>query len=102
MFGIILSALNSVIGWIFRSIVIKFGLFFALFFVTTEFTGFVASLVPDSSSVTGLFGNIADEADKKSKEKKKDKAAKSMDMTEIGENIKPIEAKKNDLLLFLN
>ena len=59
MFGIILSALNSVIGWIFRSIVIKFGLFFALFFVTTEFTGFVASLVPESSSVTGLFGNIA-------------------------------------------
>lgn len=59
MFGIILSALNSVIGWIFRSIVVKFGLFFALFFITTEFAGFVAALVPNGSSVTGLFGNIA-------------------------------------------
>lgn len=58
MFGIILSALNSVIGWIFRSIVVKFGLFFALFFIATEFAGFVAALVPNGSSVTGLFGNI--------------------------------------------
>lgn len=50
--------------------------------------------------LVGLFGNIADEADKKSKEEKKDKAVKSLNIAEIGENMKPIEAKKNDLLLF--
>lgn len=53
-----------------------------------------------AKSLVGLFGNIADEVDKKSKEKKKDRAIESMNLTEIGENMKPIEAKKNDLLLF--
>lgn len=52
-----------------------------------------------AKSLAGIFGNIADEVDKKSKEKKKDKAIESLNYAEI-ENIKPIEAKKSDLLLF--
>lgn len=55
-----------------------------------------------TKALVRLFGNIADEADKKSKEEKKDKAVKSMNVAEIWENLKPIEAKKNDLLLFDN
>ena len=61
---------------------------------------YVNSNVVITQAVVGLFGNIADEVDKKSKEKKKDKAIESMNLIEIGENIEPIEAKKNDLLLF--
>jgi hypothetical protein len=58
MFGILLSALNSVLGWVFRSLLVKFGLFFALFFITSEFAGFIASLLPDASSLNGTLSNI--------------------------------------------
>lgn len=37
MFGILLSALSSIVGFIFKSVIIKFVVFFALFFVVTEF-----------------------------------------------------------------
>lgn len=59
MFGIVLSALNSVLGWIFRSFVVKFGVFFALYFVATEFIGLVVQLIPDpASSVNGTLSGI--------------------------------------------
>lgn len=58
MFGIVLSVFNSVLGWVFRSLIIKFGLFFALFFVTSEFTGFIAALLPDGSSINGAMSGI--------------------------------------------
>ena len=59
MFGIVLSALNSVLGWIFRSLVIKFGVFFGLYFIATEFIGLVVQLIPDpSSSVNGTLSGI--------------------------------------------
>ncbi|PNL93544.1 DUF2523 domain-containing protein [Aggregatibacter aphrophilus] len=37
MYGIIFSALSSLMQFLFRGIVIKFFIFFALFYVTTEF-----------------------------------------------------------------
>lgn len=58
MFGIVLSAFNSVLGWVFRSVIVKFGLFFGLFFVTSEFTGFVAELLPQSTSITGSMSAV--------------------------------------------
>lgn len=37
LFGILLSALQSVLGFVLRSTVVKFVTFFALYFVVTEF-----------------------------------------------------------------
>lgn len=58
MFGIVLSALNVLLGFIFRSVVVKFALFFGLFFVTTEFISILSALLPTSSALTGALGGI--------------------------------------------
>ena len=58
MFGIVLSALNAVLGWVFRSILVKFGVFFALYFITTEFVGLITHLIPNVSSVNGTMSAI--------------------------------------------
>lgn len=55
MFGIFLSALNVLLGFIFRSLVVKFITFFALFFVTTEFIQLVIPLLPGATSLTSAF-----------------------------------------------
>lgn len=59
MFGIVLSALNSTLSWIFRAVLVKFGLFFGLYFVTTEFMQFVVTLLPDGSSISGTLSSIS-------------------------------------------
>jgi hypothetical protein len=41
MFGIVLSALNVALAFVFRSAVVKFALYFGLFFVASEFIGFI-------------------------------------------------------------
>ena len=57
MFGIFASALNLLLGFVFRSLIVKFVVFFALWFVTTEFMGVITSLLPNSSALaTGLGG----------------------------------------------
>jgi hypothetical protein len=58
MFGILLSAFNSVLAWVFRSLLVKFVLFFALYFITSEFVGFIATLLPDGSSINGTLSSI--------------------------------------------
>ena len=58
MFGILLSALNSVLAWVFRALLVKFVLFFALYFITSEFTGFFASLLPKASALNGALSSI--------------------------------------------
>lgn len=58
MFGIFLSALNSVLGWVFRSLLVKFGVFFALYFITTEFVGLIVQLIPDAGSVNSTMSAI--------------------------------------------
>lgn len=58
MFGILLSAFNSTLGWIFRSIVIKFGVFFALYFIATGFIGLVTQLIPSPNSLNGVLAGI--------------------------------------------
>ena len=55
MFGIFLSALNVLLGFIFRSLVVKLITFFALFFVTTEFIQLVIPLLPGATSLTSAF-----------------------------------------------
>lgn len=55
MFGIVLSALFSVLGFLLRSVVIKFVAYFALFFITTEFIALVVPMLPGASSLTSAF-----------------------------------------------
>lgn len=59
MFGILLSAINAALAWMVRSLLVKFFVFFAFYFITTEFVGFVVTLIPSPSSVTGTFSGMA-------------------------------------------
>lgn len=53
MFGILLSAFYAVLTWLVRSVLIKFVLYFALFFVTTEFISDVLAYLLPSSATSG-------------------------------------------------
>lgn len=59
MFGILLSALNSVLAWVFRSLLVKFVLFFALYFITSEFVGFIVALLPGTGAVDSALSGIS-------------------------------------------
>lgn len=59
MFGIVLSALNSALAWIVRAVLVKFVLFFALYFITSEFVSFVAALLPNGSALNSALSGIA-------------------------------------------
>lgn len=58
MFGILLSALWTVLTWLVRSILVKFVLFFGLYFVTTEFIQELLNLLPSSSTLSSAFSGI--------------------------------------------
>jgi len=58
MFGIVLSALNSLAAWIFRSIVVKFAVYFALYFVCTEFFSVIGGILPNASNLNSAFGGF--------------------------------------------
>lgn len=55
MFAIVSSALFSIVGWVFKSVLVKFLVFFALFFVATEFIGFIVPKLPGASALTSAF-----------------------------------------------
>ena len=57
MFGIVLSALNAILGWIFRGVVIKFVILTALYYVITFIVSEVLSLL-DISPVQNLETSI--------------------------------------------
>ncbi|MDN2672862.1 DUF2523 family protein [Janthinobacterium sp. SUN026] len=56
LFGIFLSALRTALGFVFRSLVIKFVVFFALFFVVKELVNVLVSsnLYPGATQVSAL------------------------------------------------
>lgn len=60
MFGIVLSALNAALAFLVRSVIVKFGVFFGLFLVTTEFVQVLMStgLLPNASSISSSLGAI--------------------------------------------
>lgn len=58
MFGILVSAFNSVLAWIVRSVLVKFVVFFALYFITTEFVAVITGLLPTSSPLNGALSGI--------------------------------------------
>lgn len=59
MFGILLSALNTVLGFVLRQVVVKFVVLFALYFVISAFVSVLGGFIPDPSSMTGALSGIA-------------------------------------------
>jgi hypothetical protein len=55
MWGILVSALFSAFGFVFRSVIVKFAVYFALFFVVTEFIALLVPMLPGASSLTSAF-----------------------------------------------
>lgn len=60
MFGIVLSALNVALGFLLRTVVIKFALYFALFFVASEFIEFITDCgcIPGSSAISSALQSV--------------------------------------------
>lgn len=61
MFGILSSALNAFLGFIFKTVIIKFVVFFTLFFVVQELTAvLVSNLLPSGDGgLTGALGGLS-------------------------------------------
>ena len=58
MFGIFLSVIYTALGWLVKSVLVKFVVFFGLFFITTEFIAVITTLMPNSSSLNGALAGI--------------------------------------------
>jgi hypothetical protein len=60
MFGIIVSALNVLLGFVVRSVIAKFFAYFVMWFITTEFIAVLQNvgILPTASALTGAFGSI--------------------------------------------
>lgn len=59
MYAILLSALWSALGFLVRSVLVKFIVFFGLFFVTSEFVPILAGLLPTGDAgIPALFAAI--------------------------------------------
>lgn len=60
MFGILVSAFNVALGFVLRTVVVKFILFFGLYFVVQAFVPVLASLLPKFVDIAGLFSSLPD------------------------------------------
>ena len=58
MLGILVSAFNAILAWLVRSVLVKFVLFFGLWFVTTEFMQVLAPYLPDASALSSALGGL--------------------------------------------
>ncbi|OIQ75372.1 hypothetical protein GALL_429600 [mine drainage metagenome] len=58
MYGLLVSAFNTILGFLLRGVVVKLLVYTALFFVTTEFISYVTQFLPDGSSLTQAFGGL--------------------------------------------
>ncbi|MGK5021060.1 DUF2523 family protein [Janthinobacterium sp. LB2P10] len=58
MYAILFSAVNALLGFVFRSVLIKFVVFFALFFIVTEFIEVLSPMLPDGAALDGALGGI--------------------------------------------
>ena len=54
MFGILISALNTLLGFVFRSLIIKFVVILLLYFVVVGFVEILVELLPDSNNLSSL------------------------------------------------
>ncbi|MBD1226407.1 DUF2523 family protein [Xenorhabdus griffiniae] len=60
MYGFLLSALNTVLAYLFRAAVLKFIIFFSLYFIVQEFMTVIVELLPKSSNLQALFDLLPD------------------------------------------
>ncbi|OKP02014.1 DUF2523 family protein [Xenorhabdus eapokensis] len=60
MYGILLSALNAILGYVLRTVVIKFIVFGALYLVVKELMSVVVELLPKSTNIQSLFDLLPD------------------------------------------
>lgn len=58
MFAILLSAINVALGFLVRSVLLKFGAFTILFFITTGLMEVIAPMLPNASSLSSSFAGI--------------------------------------------
>jgi len=58
MFGILLSALNVILAFVVRSIIVKFVVFFGLFFITTEFVAVISTMLPSGTELSAALGGV--------------------------------------------
>lgn len=59
MFAILLSAVNTLLAFLVRGVLIKFVVFTALYFVVSELVSAMVSLLPNGSSLTSAFTGIS-------------------------------------------
>lgn len=59
MFGILVSAFNTTLGFIFRQIIVKFVVLFALYFVIQAFVSVLSGFIPNPSDMTNGLSGIA-------------------------------------------
>lgn len=60
MFGIMTSVLYGVLGFLLRSIIVKFTVFFALYFVVQEFVPIILDMVNRQLPLLALISSIPD------------------------------------------
>ncbi|WP_032116491.1 DUF2523 family protein [Candidatus Arsenophonus nilaparvatae] len=60
MYALIVSAFNFLLGFVFRTLAIKFIVFSALFLVVTEFVPVLLALLPTSTNLPELIGQLPD------------------------------------------
>lgn len=58
LFPLLVSALNTGLAFVFRTLVLKFVVFGVLFFVVTEFIALLVPLLPNAGSLSNALGNI--------------------------------------------
>lgn len=59
MFGRVLSALFSFAGWLFKSAMVKWVFYFALFFFCTEVIQLLTQLLPGASALSSAFSGLS-------------------------------------------
>ncbi|MCE3605719.1 DUF2523 domain-containing protein [Massilia sp. P8910] len=59
MWILLLGAVNTILGFVFRSVMVKFVVFFALFFIVTEFISLLTPLLPNATGLSGSLGGIS-------------------------------------------
>ena len=58
MFGILLSAGNSLLAWLVRGVVVKFVVMISLYWIVAELVGVMSGWLPNGSGLTSAFGGI--------------------------------------------
>ncbi|WP_354684019.1 DUF2523 family protein [Cupriavidus necator] len=61
MWAFILAGVNTLLGFVFRSLVVKFVVFFALWFITTEFVGVLqqVGILPTAASLNASLSGLS-------------------------------------------